>query len=112
VRTGALTHARGVLARAGCADDGPFEALRRLGVPDQTARLYQQTFEAGQTVVAVRPTQGAERTLSTLRQVVGTDTRQGPIDARPLERQPADRPSARGRPKRRRSRATTARAAR
>jgi hypothetical protein len=112
VRTGTLTHARGLLARAGCADTGPFEALRQLGVPDQTACRYQQTFEAGQAVVAVRPTEATERALSTLQQVVGMDTRQGLIDARPVERRPADRPAARGRPGRRRSRAATARATR
>jgi hypothetical protein len=104
VRSGALTHARGLLARAGCADRGPVEALSRVGVPGETARLYQQAFEAGQAVVAVRPTRGAERVVSTLQQVAGADARSGLIDPRPLERQPADRPGAR-RPARRQSRA-------
>ena len=109
VRSGPLTHARGLLARAGCADCGPVAALSRAGVPGETARLYQQAFEAGQAVVAVRPTRGADRAVSTLQQVVAADTRPGLIDPRPLERQPADRPSARRRPARRRSRAGTTR---
>ena len=111
-RSGPLTHASGLLARAGCADCGPVEALRQAGVPGETARLYQQAFEAGQAVVAVRATQGADRAVSTLQQVVEADTRQNLIDPRPLERQPADRPALRSRRARRRSRAGTARTTR
>jgi hypothetical protein len=102
------------LARGGCVDDGPFAALRQWGVPDETARLYQQTFEAGQTVLAVRSIGRADRdrAFSTLQQIVGTGTRQDLVDARPLERQATDRPSARRRSGHRRSRAATARTTR
>ena len=102
----------GLLAHAGCANDGPFAVLKQLGVPDEPARLYQQTFEAGQAVVAVQPTQRANQAVSALRQAVRVETRPGLIDARPLERPRADRPGARTRPGRRRSRAGAARGGR
>jgi hypothetical protein len=75
-RSGPLTHACGLLARAGCADCGPVETLSQAGVPTATACEYQQAFEAGQAVVAVRPTQGADRAVSTLQQLVLADTQQ------------------------------------
>lgn len=85
-RSGPMTHASGLLARAGCADSGPVEALSQLSVPSESARLYQQAFEAGQAVVAVRPTRGADQAVSALQQVVEADARPGLIDRRPLER--------------------------
>jgi hypothetical protein len=106
-RSGPLTHASGLLARAGCADCGPVEALSQAGVPSETASLYQQAFEAGQAVVAVRPTRGADQ--AALQQVLEADARPRLIDPRPLERQPADRPSTRRRPARPRSRPGTTR---
>ena len=61
-------------------------ALSQAGVPSETARLYQQAFEAGQAVIAVRPTGRADQSVSALQQVVEADARPGLIDRRPLER--------------------------
>jgi hypothetical protein len=76
-RTGPLTHASGLLARAGCADGGPVEALSPVGVPSETARLYQRAFEAGQAVITVRPTGGTDQAVSALQQVVDAEAPPG-----------------------------------
>jgi hypothetical protein len=70
-RDGELTHTSGVLA--GCADSGPFDALVELGVPGDAARLYQQSFEACQAIVAV-PTGGTpSRVIDALRPLVAAN---------------------------------------
>jgi hypothetical protein len=97
-RSGPITHACGLLARGGCADCGPVETLSQAGVPAASASEYQQAFEAGQAVVAVRPSQGADQAVSTLQQVVLAETRQTLIDPLPVERQPVDRAAVRRRP--------------
>jgi hypothetical protein len=93
VRDGPLTHTRGLLARTGCADNGPFDALRRLGVPGEAAQLYQQTFEACQAVLVVHATGCADKAVRVLQQITKLDAVQALIDPRPLERRLADRPS-------------------
>jgi hypothetical protein len=108
VRDGPLTCAWGLLARAGCADNGPFDLLRRLEVPEEEARLYQHTFEAGQAVLVVRAAGRADKAVRVLREIAEVGSVQMVIDPRPLQRQPADRPSD----GRRRSTRRTAAAAR
>ena len=93
VRDGPLTQADGLLARGGCADHGPFDALRRLGVPGEAARLYLQTFEACQAVLVVRATGRADQAASVLQQLAKLDAAHAVIDPRPVQRQPADRPA-------------------
>jgi hypothetical protein len=103
-RSGELGESGGLLARRHSADEGPFDALIELGVPGDAARLYQQTFEARQTIVAVRAPERADQAISVLRQVAKMDARQELIDPRPLDRQSADRPVGRPlRPVRRRT---------
>jgi hypothetical protein len=93
VRDGPLTQADGLLARGGCADHGPLDALRRLGVPGEAARLYQQTFDACQAVLVVRATGRADQAASLLRQLAKVEAAHAVIDPRPVPRQAADRPT-------------------
>ncbi len=103
VRDGPLTHARGLLARAGCADGDAVEALTRLGVPEEAARQYQQAFDAWQPVLLVRAPACLSRAVSALQQAARPDRLQALIDPRPLQRQLADRPDARRQPGRSRA---------
>jgi hypothetical protein len=85
----ALTRTTGLLA-VSTAEQELFDALVELGLPGDAARLYQQSFDAGQAILAARTAGHHVDLVSVLQRSVGATATQ-PIDAQPLGRQVADR---------------------
>jgi hypothetical protein len=95
VRSETLMRSSGLLA-CSTPEQDLFDTLVDLSVPSVAARLYQQSFDARQAIVAVR---GAGRGAELVR-LLESGTSSGQfgltIDARAVERQAADRPADRG----------------
>ena len=86
-RTETLTRATGLLTLS-TAEQDLFDTLVELGIPGDAARLYQQSFDAWQAILAARTAGHSVDVVGVLQGSVGA---QLPIDAQPLGRQVADR---------------------
>jgi hypothetical protein len=91
-----VTRATGLLVALSAAEQDLFDALVELGVPSDAARLYQQSFEACQAIVAVRTGGRSVDIVRVLQASAGATATQLPSDARAVERQAADRPAETG----------------
>ena len=92
VRSDRLMRLSGLLACPAPEQD-LFDTLVELSVPSAAARLYQQSFNARQAVLAVR---GAGRSAELARLFesgTGWEQFELPIDAQAVERQAPDRPA-------------------
>jgi hypothetical protein len=97
-RSDTLVRATGLLAPLSTPDEGPFDVLVELGVPPDAARLYQQSFDAHQALVAVRaPIDGRVLERKAPGRVAERAARRARASARQRARQPArDRRGAHG----------------
>jgi hypothetical protein len=89
-RSETLTRATGLLALSSAEQD-LFDALVELGIPGDAARLYHQSFDAGQAILAARTAGHGVDVVGVLQESLGRTATQLPIDAQPLERQVTDR---------------------
>ena len=87
-RDEAVARTTGLLALS-TAEQDLFDALVELGLPGDAARLYQQSFDAGQAILAARTAGHGVDVVGVLQGSAGAAATQ-PIDAQPLGRQVAD----------------------
>jgi hypothetical protein len=91
VTSESLMRSSGLLA-CSTPEQDLFDTLVELSVPSAAARLYQQSFNARQAILAVRGAVSRPDLVGLLASGTGSAPPDRPIDAQAVERQAADRP--------------------